>query len=157
MTQFAFLQTEFPEVFALARKAELTASTDARGSCFHARLALEAAVKWMYAHDRSLRSPYDIALSALIHEGTFRALVGNALVTKARIIKDSGRNLNANQIEFVNLIIEHLTERGAMDPRRLYETPLTDFNDQGVTGIFPPADVQKIVQLLYEVRRKAAA
>jgi type I restriction enzyme R subunit len=90
MTQFAFLQTEFPEVFALARKAEMSATTDARGACFHARLALEAAVKWMYAHDRSLRSPYDPALSALIHEGTFRALVGNALVTKARIIKDYG-------------------------------------------------------------------
>ncbi|MFZ4807584.1 MAG: DEAD/DEAH box helicase family protein [Hyphomicrobiaceae bacterium] len=90
MTQFAFLQTEFPEVFALAGKAELIATTDARGACFHARLALEAAVKWMYAHDRSLRSPYDTALSALIHEGTFRALVGNALVTKARLIKDYG-------------------------------------------------------------------
>ncbi|NKE48630.1 DEAD/DEAH box helicase family protein [Roseomonas frigidaquae] len=90
MTQFAFLQTEFPEVFALARKAELHATTDARGACFHARLALETAVKWMYAHDRSLRSPYDTALSALIHEGTFRVLVGNALVAKARIIKDYG-------------------------------------------------------------------
>lgn len=90
MTQFAFLQTEFPEVFALARKAEMSATTDARGACFHARLALEAAVKWMYAHDRSLRSPYDTALSALIHESTFRNLVGNALVTKARIIKDYG-------------------------------------------------------------------
>ena len=90
MTQFSFLQGEFPEVFALARKAELTATTDARGACFHARLALESAVKWMYAHDRSLRSPYDTVLSALIHEGTFRALVGNALVTKARIIKDYG-------------------------------------------------------------------
>lgn len=90
MTQFAFLQGEFPEVFALARKAELIATTDARGACFHARLALESAVKWMYAHDRSLRSPYDTALSALIHEGSFRTLVGNALVTKARIIKDYG-------------------------------------------------------------------
>lgn len=90
MTQFAFLQSEFSEVFALARKAEISATTDARGACFHARLALEAAVKWMYAHDRSLRSPYDTALSALIHEGTFRNLVGNALVTKARIIKDYG-------------------------------------------------------------------
>lgn len=90
MTQFAFLQTEFPEVFALARTAEMSATTDPRGACFHARLALEGAVKWMYAHDHSLRSPYDTALSALIHEGTFRNLVGNALVTKARIIKDFG-------------------------------------------------------------------
>jgi type I restriction enzyme R subunit len=90
MTQFAFLQTEFLEVFALARKAEQLALNDPRGACFHARLALEGAVKWLYAHDASLRTPYDTALSALIHEGTFRTLVGNGLVTKARIIKDLG-------------------------------------------------------------------
>ncbi|ODT00790.1 MAG: restriction endonuclease subunit R [Erythrobacter sp. SCN 62-14] len=90
MSQFAFLQAEFAEVYGLARKAETLALSDPRGSCFHARLALESAVKWMYAHDRSLHSPYDTTLSALIHEGTFRSLVGNALVTKARIIKDLG-------------------------------------------------------------------
>ena len=90
MSQFAFLNAEFAPVFDLARKAESAALSDPRGSCFYARLALESAVKWMYDNDRSLRSPYDTALSALIHEGTFRALVGNALVTKARIIKDFG-------------------------------------------------------------------
>lgn len=90
MSQFAFLQAEFAEVYGLARKAETLALSDPRGSCFHARLALESAVKWMYDHDRSLHSPYDTTLSALIHEGTFRSLVGNALVTKARIMKDLG-------------------------------------------------------------------
>ncbi len=92
MTQFAFLKPEFPDIFAHARQAETLALADPRGACFYARLALETAVKWLYEHDRSLRSPYDTALSALIHEGTFRALVGNALVTKARIIKDYGNN-----------------------------------------------------------------
>ena len=90
MSQFAFLKAEFSPIYDLARKAETCALSDPRGSCFHARLALESMVKWMYANDASLRSPYDTALSALIHEGTFRALVGNALVTKARIIKDLG-------------------------------------------------------------------
>ena len=90
MSQFAFLKDEFEPVYELARKAEVAALADPRGACFYARLALESAVKWMYDNDRSLRSPYDTALSALIHEGTFRALVGNALVTKARIIKDLG-------------------------------------------------------------------
>ena len=90
MSQFAFLKPEFAPVYELARKAELAALADPRGACFYARLALESAVKWLYDKDRSLRSPYDTALSALIHEGTFRALVGNALVTKARIIKDLG-------------------------------------------------------------------
>lgn len=90
MSQFAFLKAEFPEVFDLARKAEVVALADPRGACFYSRLALESAIKWMYANDPSLRSPYDTTLSALIHEGTFRNLVGNALVTKARIIKDLG-------------------------------------------------------------------
>lgn len=90
MSQFAFLQSEFAPIYTLARKAEISALSDPRNACFHARLALESAIKWMYENDRSLRSPYDTALSALIHEGTFRALVGNALVTKAQIIKDYG-------------------------------------------------------------------
>jgi type I restriction enzyme, R subunit len=90
MSQFAFLQAEFAPVFEYARRAEVAALADPRGACFYARLALETAVKWMYANDRSLRSPYDTALSALIHEGTFRTLVGNGLVTKASIIKDLG-------------------------------------------------------------------
>lgn len=90
MSQFSFLQVEFTSIFTLSRKAEISALSDPRGSCFHARLALESAIKWMYANDRSLRSPYDTALSALIHEGTFRTLVGNGLVTKAQIIKDYG-------------------------------------------------------------------
>lgn len=90
MTQFAFLQAEFAPVYDHARRAEGAALSDPRTACFYARLALETAVKWMYAHDPSLRTPYDDALSALIHEGSFRALVGNALVTKARIIKDLG-------------------------------------------------------------------
>ena len=90
MSQFVFLQTEFSAVFDHARKAESIAISDPRGSCFYARLALETAVKWIYEHDRSLRSPYDNALSALIYEPTFRKLVGNGLVTKAKIVKDLG-------------------------------------------------------------------
>ena len=90
MSQFAFLKPEFADLFVLAQKAEIAALADPRSACFHARLALESAVKWIYANDRTLRSPYDDNLSALIHEGTFRTLVGNTLVAKARIIKDFG-------------------------------------------------------------------
>lgn len=69
----------------------------------------------------------------------------------------AGQNLNANQIEFINLIIDYLTERGAMDPRRLYESPFTDFDDQGISGLFPQIEIQRIVQVLNEVRGRAAA
>ena len=68
-----------------------------------------------------------------------------------------GRELTANQIEFINLIIDHLTERGLMDPRRLYESPFTDFDDQGVTGVFSLEDAKLLVQVLKQVEARAAA
>ena len=46
------------------------------------------------------------------------------------------QNPHAKPIEFVNLVVDHLTERGVMDPRRLYESPFTDMDDQGVSGVF---------------------
>lgn len=89
-SQFAFLASEFPDVHALAVKAEDMARTDARGACFYARLALETMVVWLYRNDRNLRSPYETTLSARIHEPTFQALVGVPLVTKAKVVKDFG-------------------------------------------------------------------
>jgi type I restriction enzyme R subunit len=68
-----------------------------------------------------------------------------------------GRLLTSNQIEFINLILDHLTERGAMDPGRLYESPFTDLDDQGVAGIFSLDDARVLVDALRDVQRRAAA
>ena len=89
-SQFSFLTVEFPEVFALAARAEGLARNDPRAACFYSRLALETALDWLYRHDGALKTPYDTTLSALIHEPTFRQLVGVALTGKARAIKDLG-------------------------------------------------------------------
>ena len=91
MSNFVFLHLpEWAFLFESAKKAEELAKSDARGSCFYARRTLELAVAWLYKHDRSLRLPYQDNLSALIHEPTFRQTVGDALFTKARLIKDLG-------------------------------------------------------------------
>lgn len=90
MSNFAFLQPEWPLFYEAAAKAEGLANTDARASCFYARRTLELAVAWMYAHDPALRRPYQDNLSAFIHEPGFKATVGEALFTKARLIKDLG-------------------------------------------------------------------
>ena len=66
-----------------------------------------------------------------------------------------GRALTAKQIEFTNLIIDYLTELGVMDPRRLYESPFTDIDDQGVNGVFPAVDVKLLLEVLEAVRGKA--
>jgi hypothetical protein len=37
----------------------------------------------------------------------------------------------AAQIEFINMVIEHLTDQGVMDPALLYEPPFTDVAPTG--------------------------
>jgi type I restriction enzyme R subunit len=90
MSNFAFLQSEWSTLYGAAIKAEEMANTDARTSCFYARRTLELAVGWLYKHDKSLRLPYQDHLSALIHEPSFQATVGDAVFTKAKLIKDLG-------------------------------------------------------------------
>lgn len=68
-----------------------------------------------------------------------------------------GKTLAANQIEFVNLIVNHLTEHGVVEPRRLYESPFTDLTPYGPEGLFGRSGVDELIGVLAEVRRTAIA
>ena len=90
MSQFSFLQREWPAVFEAASKAEAAVHADPRTACFYARRALELAVSWAYKHDTALQLPYQDKLSALIFEPSFRQTAGEAVFNKARIINTMG-------------------------------------------------------------------
>ena len=90
MSNFAFLQSEWPLLHESAKRVEETANTDARTSCFYARRTLEMAVSWLFQHDKSLRLPYQPNLNAFIHEPTFRTVVGDTIFTKANVIRSLG-------------------------------------------------------------------
>ena len=86
MSQFAFLQAEFPTIYESAKKAVDAVHPDSRTACFYARRALELTVNWLYKYDNSLELPYQDNLSSLIYEPTFKNLVGEAIFNKARVI-----------------------------------------------------------------------
>lgn len=48
-----------------------------------------------------------------------------------------GKVFTADQIRFVNYIIDHLTINGVIDERLLFEQPFTDIHEQGLEGVFP--------------------
>ncbi|ACB76285.1 DEAD/DEAH box helicase family protein [Opitutus terrae] len=89
-SQFSFLQSEWPEVFEAAAKAEALALVDPRTACFYARRALEIGVTWLYTNDDALKLPYQQNLSALIHEPTFKTAAGPAVFNKAVLITRYG-------------------------------------------------------------------
>ena len=88
-----------------------------------------------------------------------RSLVGlDREVAKQELARFiSGKNLNSNQIEFVNMIVNHLTEHGAMDAAILYESPFTDITPQGPDGLFTSTQVDELFSILEEVCTRAAA
>lgn len=69
----------------------------------------------------------------------------------------SNMTYNAKQIQFVNQIIDYLTQNGVMDPGLLYEAPFTDISNNGLDGVFAGHDADKIVEVLRQIKNNAAA
>jgi type I restriction enzyme R subunit len=90
MSNFAYLKSNWPDLFETAREAEQNVNSAPRTSCFHARRSLERAVKWLYANDSYLKKPYADNLAALIHEPTFRENLEPCLFPKILTIQKIG-------------------------------------------------------------------
>lgn len=56
----------------------------------------------------------------------------------------------AAQIEFVNMVIEHLTDQGTMDPGLLYEHPFVDVAPMGPERLFD--DEEKVARLFNKIQ-----
>jgi type I restriction enzyme R subunit len=79
-----------------------------------------------------------------------RSLVGldrnAAKLAFAEFLDD--KRYSKNQIEFVNLIINELTERGLVEAARVYETPYDGIAPEGPEAIFVEADLDKLFATL---------
>lgn len=65
------------------------------------------------------------------------------------------QTLNSQQIKFIDLIVDFFTHEGYIEPKRLFESPFTDLDSQGITGLFDMATSGKIVTLIQEVNNNA--
>ncbi|MGP0109391.1 MAG: DEAD/DEAH box helicase family protein [Acidimicrobiales bacterium] len=65
------------------------------------------------------------------------------------------KSYSANQIEFVNLIIDDLSQNGVIEVRRFYESPFTDLSPQGPEELFTSDQIDDLVKVLAEVRHTA--
>ena len=79
-----------------------------------------------------------------------RSLVGldRAAVAEAFSSLLSDTTATADQIEFIDMVIEHLTEKGVMDPSLLYESPFTDVAPSGPEAVFERSNVKHLVSAI---------
>lgn len=112
ITHGAGLRTD---VAAEARNAERFARIDPRTSLLYLRRTLEFALQWIFTADTSLNQP---------HEGLgyfMRSLVGldPDAVKESMTEFIAGTTLTASQLDFVNMIVQHLTRNGVMEVGQL--------------------------------------
>lgn len=88
-----------------------------------------------------------------------RSLVGLERDEVERAFSDflAEGSASADQIEFVTLVIDHLTERGVMDPALLYESPFTDLAPQGPDQVFDMPRTERLFSIIETFNRSAAA
>ena len=62
-----------------------------------------------------------------------------------------------DQMEFIELVAQELTLTRMMEADRLFQSPFTDISSQGPRGVIPPAKVSHLVNVLQDIRARAAA
>ena len=67
------------------------------------------------------------------------------------------QDYNADQINFVNLVISDLAQNGVISPARFYDAPYTSISSTGPQGLFSSEQIQELDEILKSVRENAAA
>lgn len=102
---------------------------------------LEKAIELNKGLGRFLRSLVGLDRAAVSE--AFSAFVGGTTATKA-------------QIEFIDMVIEHLMEKGTMDPGLLYESPFIDVAPTGPEKVFDLQRTSQIIRLIEQFNESAA-
>ena len=93
MSNFSYLSThpEYSLCANSASEAEKVVSTSPAMCAVGCRKALELAVKWVYAADKTITIPYKDNLQSLLHEPSFRLAVARKYRQIARL-NDAGQH-----------------------------------------------------------------
>jgi type I restriction enzyme R subunit len=112
--------------------------------------------------DAGIGEAGDIARAREVSQGFgrfVRSLVG---LDRAAVSEAFGEFLAtgsaaAAQIEFINLVIEHLTYQGVMDPALLYEPPFRDVAPTGPEQLFDESQVTQLFSKIEAINASAVA
>ena len=82
-----------------------------------------------------------------------RSLVGLDRAAAKEAFNDflDDKRYSKNQIQFVNLIIDYLTEHGAVEQGRIYESPFTTVAPEGPEKLFDADELDRIFEVIESI------
>ncbi|MEL6593707.1 MAG: DEAD/DEAH box helicase family protein, partial [Bacteroidota bacterium] len=92
MSNFQFLEAEWPRLYKEAREVERLALVSPTASTALARRTLEITVHWLYDHDADLDWPYDTKLVSLIRHQDFRDILKPSMYREVDNIRRIGND-----------------------------------------------------------------
>jgi len=90
MSNFNFIKTDFPDLYADAVEAEKLTFISPTSTAVFCRSTFGNAVNWLYDHDAKLTRPWRADLSTLMHEHDFQSLFNRTLFTEPNLIRKVG-------------------------------------------------------------------
>ena len=88
-----------------------------------------------------------------------RSLVGLDRAAAKRVFAKflDNKRYSRNQITFVNLVIDYLTQHGTINPARIYDSPFTNVAPEGPENIFTKPDLDEFFEIVQQIHDVAVA
>lgn len=90
MSNFSFLQADFPALYVDAAEAEQLTFVSPKAAAILCRGTLESTINWLYDHDAKLIRPFKAELSALMFEHCFASQFNQTMLTELHLIRKTG-------------------------------------------------------------------
>ena len=65
------------------------------------------------------------------------------------------KEMTGNQLEFLDLVVNHLAEHGVISVGHLYDSPFTDVAARGPESLFDTRQIENLVTAFYSMRVNA--
>ncbi|MCG8182754.1 DEAD/DEAH box helicase family protein [Tenacibaculum piscium] len=92
MSNFSFLKKEFRQMYNEAVVAERYTFTAPKYAALQCRITLELGINWLYDNDTDMKRPYDVNLSALLFDKSFRETVNRMMFRELDLVRKIGND-----------------------------------------------------------------
>lgn len=116
---------------------------------------LEQIRNLLFEEDADTAAHLDQVLNGKSFVSFIRSIIGVDATTAKELFAEfiNRPNVTAEQMTFMNKLIDFLTKNGSIDPEMLFDRPFTDINQDGVSGVFKNEDAEKIISIIHNFNK----